>query len=832
MRVSWLAGLCLVATAAHARPYDVNDLLRLESYGQVTIDPTERWAVFDRRAPYETAARFDYGFNVFRAVSKVHLVDLRRPGSAVPAFPQDGNAGYWIAGFSPSGRRLAVYRLAGERLALGVADLESRSVLWLPDAPDLPPPNPSPIWLNDDELIYVARPAGDLPLRLNHAMVQRRAAIEWHRASDGAEASATAYGSGAFRDLGVENDDTMVVRVNVATGARSVLERGSITDIAASADRRRLAIVMRGPVSQPLPDQRVDIAFLSRRSRLVVTDLQSGHSRDICATCDVLPNLLAWSSSGQELLFFARRDGQTWEEGLLLRMADASEPVAAIPPSLRGEVSVVGGSAIVVRAGWAGSDVVVFARDGASQPPAWHRLRPQGPLRLPGGPSDRLLTATRDNNISVIDGHLVRSTDGRPAQRLLEGRVTGVGAEALDPYSVGNRFYFNVELDTLPPLIIARGESRRVVGVSNDSGRVNWTVMLPTPETQLLASAPRSGATLYLRNDLKGVGTLTFAEPGGRTVTVDRINRHLSETDVMRRVAIRSIGPDGSQLTHWLTVPPGRARPPLIVIPYPGFLRGDGPPPAHNPSLFNPVANPSLFVSAGYAVLEPSMPLEAAARSSATAETTTGRLVVEAGVGSDQASEDPFETMTRTVLGAIDAAAATGRIDPTRVAVYGHSYGAYAAVAMATRTDRFAAIVAADGVYDLAATYGRIVPQTDLAETGIVLAMTFGWFETGQGGLGLPPWQIPEVYRRRSPYYSVDRIRTPVMLIQGELDYTPYSEAERMFMALYRLNRDAVLVRYGGEGHVSSSPANIRDQWTRTFDFLASRLQRADQRPQ
>jgi len=47
-----------------------------------------------------------------------------------------------------------------------------------------------------------------------------------------------------------------------------------------------------------------------------------------------------------------------------------------------------------------------------------------------------------------------------------------------------------------------------------------------------------------------------------------------------------------------------------------------------------------------------------------------------------------------------------------------------------------------------------------------------------------------------------------------------------MFTALYRLNKDAVLVRYWGEGHVLTSPANIQDYWHRIFDWYDQHLGR------
>src|ERR1700710_2770717 len=95
MRVPWLAGLCLVASAAQARPYDVEDMLRLESFGQVVIGPTEHVAVIEHRAAYRSAPRFDYGYFTVRALSKLEAIDLDAPAAARPLFAQDAAAGYW-----------------------------------------------------------------------------------------------------------------------------------------------------------------------------------------------------------------------------------------------------------------------------------------------------------------------------------------------------------------------------------------------------------------------------------------------------------------------------------------------------------------------------------------------------------------------------------------------------------------------------------------------------------------------------------------------------------------------------------------------------------------
>ncbi len=91
--------------------------------------------------------------------------------------------------------------------------------------------------------------------------------------------------------------------------------------------------------------------------------------------------------------------------------------------------------------------------------------------------------------------------------------------------------------------------------------------------------------------------------------------------------------------------------------------------------------------------------------------------------------------------------------------------------------------------------------------------------------MGRAPWRDPHRYARNSPLTSVERINTPVMLIHGDLDSTgSATQAEEMFTALSRLNRDAVFVRYWGEGHTLTSPANLRDLWPRRLAWYREHL--------
>ena len=75
-------------------------------------------------------------------------------------------------------------------------------------------------------------------------------------------------------------------------------------------------------------------------------------------------------------------------------------------------------------------------------------------------------------------------------------------------------------------------------------------------------------------------------------------------------------------------------------------------------------------------------------------------------------------------------------------------------------------------------------------------------------------------YIRNSPITYADRVSTPLMIVQGDLDYVPIQQGEEFFTALYRQNKPADFVRYWGEGHIIESPANITDLWNRIYGWL------------
>ena len=108
----------------------------------------------------------------------------------------------------------------------------------------------------------------------------------------------------------------------------------------------------------------------------------------------------------------------------------------------------------------------------------------------------------------------------------------------------------------------------------------------------------------------------------------------------------------------------------------------------------------------------------------------------------------------------------------------------------------------------------RYMPRTVLDGIGMA------WAEGEQAGMGGPPWSRPTRYVAMSPIFHADRIQTPLLIIQGDLDAVDMEQGEEMFSALYRQGKRAEFVRYWGESPIIASPANIRDMWGRIFAWF------------
>lgn len=148
------------------------------------------------------------------------------------------------------------------------------------------------------------------------------------------------------------------------------------------------------------------------------------------------------------------------------------------------------------------------------------------------------------------------------------------------------------------------------------------------------------------------------------------------------------------------------------------------------------------------------------------------------------------ENDTPDLLAVLDHAIAAGGIDPARVGVTGGSYGGYMTNWLLGHSDRFKAGVTQRSLSNLYSLYGT----DDIAV--VSLDVEFGG----------PPWSEANAGRDRylalSPITYVERITAPLLILHSELDYRcPIEQAEQLFIALKRLGREVVFVRFPDESH-------------------------------
>jgi dipeptidyl aminopeptidase/acylaminoacyl peptidase len=318
---------------------------------------------------------------------------------------------------------------------------------------------------------------------------------------------------------------------------------------------------------------------------------------------------------------------------------------------------------------------------------------------------------------------------------------------------------------------------------------------------RLVAFAPGSGSAIALASDAGALAMSRIDVRAGSAQPLFRANNYLQEIDPGRWQRLDYRSARGEALTGWLLLPPdyrqGR-RYPLITWVYPERVY-DASPPDGSSVESGGVFNMQVAAGRGFAVLFPSMPL-----------------------GPYGVPEDPMARLQEGVLPALDAAIAAGLADPDRLFLMGHSFGGYAVNGLITQTARFRAAVALAGASDLTSAFGTASGETryrDQHHDSSPVPLP-DIIETGQFRMQSPPWRDRDRYVRNSPIYFVENVRTPLLLIHGDLDYVPIQQSEEFYSALTRLHRPVEFVRYLGEGHTPRSQANIRDMWRRLLGWF------------
>ena len=172
------------------------------------------------------------------------------------------------------------------------------------------------------------------------------------------------------------------------------------------------------------------------------------------------------------------------------------------------------------------------------------------------------------------------------------------------------------------------------------------------------------------------------------------------------------------------------------------------------------------------------------------------------GENKTEPNDDFRNQLVENARAAINAVEKLGYIDKDRVAVGGHSYGAFMVANLLSHSDLFAAGIARSGAYNRTLT-------------------PFG-FQSEERSY----WQAPDVYNTMSPFMHADKMKTPLLLIHGEDDNnsgTYPMQSQRYFNALKGMGAVVRLVMLPKESHGYSSKESIyhvlweQDQWLEKY---------------
>ncbi|MCH4267378.1 MAG: prolyl oligopeptidase family serine peptidase [Brevundimonas sp.] len=792
----WGAPVC-----AQVRPLDIDDVLSMESFGVVSMAPGGDMIVYERRGPYDSAPRYDLGHRSVWTIADLVVVDLKTKGEPQRLLPSEQGAGLILGSWSPSGRRLLVYRLAGDRLEAGIADPKARTVRWTGLTPDMPFSGSHAGWRDDDRLLLTTRPDGSLPWMLRHdgasqAQTERR----WRLMAEGDQSSATVVGTlGGVSSAQTRPGSLQLVEIDAGRpgSAARLLARGEILDVAVSPDGRRVAVLEAGDAIAADPDH-VLAHGMRRRSRLNLVDVETGVVT-ASPTADVALHLLRWSGGSDAVLVWARGDGEAWREGGLRRIdihgvetSYGQGALSALPEG--GDIDELRG----VQADWLGEVPVLRAREAGGERFDWYALV--------AGQAPRALTAAiqapPDRLAAVMDESLLMFADGALWKAELETgltRLSAPDARLADGGYIDGMQALRLRINNAPRRNWAVGRLGEGGGLIMDAtGKEQAFSTRPMRGASVLSAASETSVVALIRD--QGAETL-WLSGGDVDRLIDAVNADFAARAFARPIPVEHRDRFGREARSWLTLPVGlpvREVKGVVVNLYPGSVSND----AHiDPRVLLYGIRAPLLAAAGYAVLSPAMPESPDDAAGGAGYVASVDLAVDAAL---KAEPD---------------------LPKDRIAILGHSFGGTAALAIAARTNRYRSYVAWSAVTDLYGIWGEFDPVSRaVPEEGLSLQAQMGWVESGQGETGGPPSGARDRYEAGSPYFLAQDIRSPVLLITGDRDFVPMSQSERIFTALHRQGRPARLVTYWGEGHFNWSPANIRDLYRQILSWLDQTL--------
>jgi dipeptidyl aminopeptidase/acylaminoacyl peptidase len=155
----------------------------------------------------------------------------------------------------------------------------------------------------------------------------------------------------------------------------------------------------------------------------------------------------------------------------------------------------------------------------------------------------------------------------------------------------------------------------------------------------------------------------------------------------------------------------------------------------------------------------------------------------------------PMRDIAAAVLSGVDKLIQIGLADPQRLGIMGHSYGGYSVMSVLVQSKQFAAAL-------MGAGHGNMISRCYRLSKTLEGNSMIIYCEDAQGRIGATLWQDRDRYISNSPIFFLDKVTTPLLILQGARDEnTPAYTAEEVFAGLQGLGRTAEYVKYLDEGH-------------------------------
>ena len=318
-----------------------------------------------------------------------------------------------------------------------------------------------------------------------------------------------------------------------------------------------------------------------------------------------------------------------------------------------------------------------------------------------------------------------------------------------------------------------------------------WRSAAPFYEQPAAILDPAKNVLLIRRESQERQPNYFLRDSAGQLTQVTSFPNPYGDTPLPKKQILRYKRADGVELSANLYLPPGYKPAdgplPTLMEAYPVEYKSRS---AAGQIMGSPYqfprfswAGPVFFVTQGYAVLE-----------------NTAMPII--GEGNAQPNDTYVEQLVDDAKAAIDQGAGMGVVDRNRVAVMGHSYGAFMTANLLAHTDLFKAGIARSGAYNRSLT-------------------PFG-FQNEERTY----WQDPDIYFKMSPFSYADKIKTPLLMIHGEADNNQGTfpiQSERFFDALKGHGATVRLVFLPLEAHGYAARESLEhmlwemDKWLDTY---------------